>query len=257
MQIGQPLRPGCAADRYLDWDGRLNVRDLGGLRAGGGRQTCCGAIVRARLPGTPVGEGWQRDGFGPRQDGRRSDATRPSGWRMRPRARTASLPSRYALDGAEDRSFWKGIEQTPEAGTPLYYRAHLMPGRPLGGGAGGDRPRRAGRSGLPLRRRARPPGQIAMLALTLAGVSPEVIGADYEMSHERLAAAVRRARDGRRGRPSSAVPRRPRHKRLRGHRDDTLRARHRGTDGAPGLTDGDLAARAGACSSLSSRPSRS
>ncbi len=32
------------SERHLDWEGRRNVRDLGGLPAGGGRMTRRGAV---------------------------------------------------------------------------------------------------------------------------------------------------------------------------------------------------------------------
>ena len=40
--------------------------------------------------------------------------------------RSRSRPLRARFDGNEDRGFWQPIEATPEFGTPLYYRAHLM-----------------------------------------------------------------------------------------------------------------------------------
>jgi protein-tyrosine phosphatase len=92
---------------------------------------------------------------------------------------TVHLP----LDGMEDREFWSDWEGKPQFGTPLYYRPHLErfpernaraiaavaqaePGGVLIHCVGGkDRA-----------------GQIAMLLLALAGVTPEEIAADYRLS---------------------------------------------------------------------------
>ena len=93
------------------------------------------------------------------------------------------------LDGSRDRAFWKPIEQTAEFGTPLYYRPHLMRKPQLSAAA------------IAAIARARPggvvfhcvggrdrSGQIAMVALSLVGVAPQVISADYDLSRERLRA---------------------------------------------------------------------
>ncbi len=45
-------------NRVLAWDGCANVRDLGGLSAGDGRQTCWGAIVRSDTPARLTTAGW-------------------------------------------------------------------------------------------------------------------------------------------------------------------------------------------------------
>src|SRR5207247_4990175 len=93
------------------------------------------------------------------------------------------------LDATEDREFWNVWDSGPQFGTPLYYRPHLerFPERSAAvlsaiadaePGAvvfhcGGGRDRT---------------GQIAMLLLTLVGVAPEDVAADYALSAERLRA---------------------------------------------------------------------
>lgn len=98
---------------------------------------------------------------------------------------TINLP----LDAREDREFWEVWASGPQFGTPLYYGPHLerFPGRSTavlaavaGASPGGVAFHCAGG-----RDRA---GQVAMLALALAGVVPEVIADDYALSAGRLSA---------------------------------------------------------------------
>jgi hypothetical protein len=154
------------------------VRDLGGLPAADGRVTRFGAVVRADSPDrlSPAGWGALRE-YGIRTvvDLRNEGEYGPD----HP-VETVRLP----LDGVdEDRAFWERWGTGPQFGTPLYYRPHLdrFPERsarvisaiasaPAGGVlvhcvGGRDRT-----------------GQIAMLLLALAGVAPELIAADYELS---------------------------------------------------------------------------
>jgi protein-tyrosine phosphatase len=174
-------------ERHLDWPGAFNVRDLGGLPAEGGRRTAWGAVVRADSLGRLTEEGWQglldhgvRTVVDLRNDEERGEDAAP---------RPGDIETvRVPLDASQDRSFWKPIEETAEFGTPLYYRAHLMRKPQLSAAA------------IAAIARARPggvvfhcvggrdrSGQVAMLALSLVGVAPEAIVADYELSHERLA----------------------------------------------------------------------
>lgn len=174
------------ADRHLDWDGCRNVRDLGGLRAAGGRVTRRGAMVRGDAPDRLTPAGWAAlRAYGIRtivdlrnDDERGSDAAlRP------PELSTVALP----LDGVEDTEFWDVWGGGPEFCTPVYYApflerfpqrtarvvaaiAHATPGGVLFHCVGGR-----DRSGL-----------IAMLLLALAGVSAEDIAADYELSAGRV-----------------------------------------------------------------------
>ena len=174
--------------RHLTWEGCFNVRDLGGLRTLDGRVTLTGRVVRADALDRLTAAGWAAlMTYGVRtvidlrnEDELRGDAA------PRPAAVTTL---RLALDGSDDREFWDAWDGGPQFGTPLYYRPHLerMPGRSAavlaaiaaaepGGvvfhcGSGRDRA-----------------GQIAMLLLALAGVSPDEIAADYALSAARLTA---------------------------------------------------------------------
>jgi protein tyrosine/serine phosphatase len=175
-------------DRHLDWEGCFNVRDLGGLPARDGRPTRWRAVVRGDALDGLTATGWEalwRHGVRTVIDLRNSDeigkdaSPRPAG------VTTLRIP----LDGAEHRDFWDVWEAGPQFGTPLYYEPHLrrFPERSAavlsaiaqagGGGVafhcGGGRDRA---------------GQIAMLVLALAGVSPTAIAADYDLSAERLPA---------------------------------------------------------------------
>jgi protein-tyrosine phosphatase len=175
------------ARRHLDWEGCFNVRDLGGLKAGGGA-TRWGAVVRADALDGLTAAGWAalwqhgvRTVIDLREPGERGVDAAP-----RPRdVTTVHLP----LDGREHREFWDEWASGPQFGTPLYYRAHLArfpersaavvaaiaraaPGGVVVHCAGGR-----DRSGL-----------IALLVLALAGVDAPAIAADYELSGARLRA---------------------------------------------------------------------
>jgi protein-tyrosine phosphatase len=175
-------------DRHLDWPGAFNVRDLGGLSAAGGRRTAWGAVVRADSLSRLSEEGWRalldhgvRTVVDLRSEEERGEdaATRPE------EIVTVHVP---LDDSNRDRSFWKPLEDTPKFGTPLYYRAHLMR-KPQLSAAAVAAIARAQPGGVVFhcvggRDRS---GQIAMLILALAGVPAREIGADYELSRERLA----------------------------------------------------------------------
>jgi protein-tyrosine phosphatase len=174
-------------ERHLDWPGCFNVRDLGGLPAGGGRRTAWGALVRADSLGRLTAEGWEalldhgvRTVVDLRNEEERGEDAAP---------RPAEIDTVHVpLDGSRDRSFWKPIEQTAEFGTPLYYRPHLMRKPQLSAAvlAAIARAQPGGVAFHCVGGRDRS-GQIAMLALSLAGVAPNVISADYDLSRERLA----------------------------------------------------------------------
>jgi protein tyrosine/serine phosphatase len=164
------------------------VRDLGGLPTGDGRVTARAAVVRADSLQDLTDAGWAalwahgvRTVIDLRNDDERGPdrAPRPAG------ITTIRLP----LDASEVREFWDDWESGPQFATPLYYRAHLerFPERSVdvltaiavaepGGVAvhcAGGRDRT---------------GQITMLLLTLVGVAPEDIAADYALSTDRLRA---------------------------------------------------------------------
>lgn len=175
-------------DRHLDWGGCFNVRDLGGLPAAEGRTTARGALVRADSLSRLTGAGWEalldhgvRTVIDLRNERERSEAPDAA-------ARPGAITTVHApLDGAEDRGFWQPIEQTPEFGTPLYYRAHLQRKPQMAAGAikaiAHAQPGGVAFHCVGGRDRS---GELAMVALALVGVPANVIAADYELSAARL-----------------------------------------------------------------------
>jgi protein-tyrosine phosphatase len=174
--------------RHLDWDGCFNVRDLGGLPGADGCRTRWGALVRADALDGLSDAGWEaltEHGVRTVIDLRNDDEHGPDA-APRPQGLTTL---RIPLDVAEDREFWRVWRDGPQFGTPLYYRPHIerfpersaavlaavVDARPGGVvfhcGSGRDRA-----------------GQIAMLALAIAGVSPGLIAMDYALSYQRLPA---------------------------------------------------------------------
>jgi protein-tyrosine phosphatase len=169
--------------RHLDWDG-FNVRDLGGLRAAGGRRTRWGAVVRADAVDRLTAGGWSalhahgvRTVIDLRNDGELATdvAPRPGD------VKTLHVP----LDGVEDTEFW---EHWKNQAPPLYYSPFLsrfparvvdVMGAVAGAGPGGVVIHCVGgrdRTGL-----------VTMLLLALAGVAPDDIAYDHALSTERLA----------------------------------------------------------------------
>src|SRR5215218_8484034 len=173
-------------DRHLPWDGCANVRDLGGLPAAGGRTVRRGAIVRADALDRLGPEGWAAlEAHGVRTviDLRNDDELGQDAAPRPPGLTTLHLP----LDGMEDQEFWRHWLGRPEFGTPHYYGpwlerfpdraarvlaaiAHAEPGGvAIHCGIGRDRT-----------------GLVTMLALTFAGVPPEVVAEDYALSVGRV-----------------------------------------------------------------------
>jgi protein-tyrosine phosphatase len=171
-------------NRYLTWDGCLNVRDLGGLNTCDGRVTRWGAVVRSDNPSKLTATGWSalyahgiRTIVSLRTHGQTEDV--PD---------TAPRPSdlttvQVAVEDLTDAAFVQQWVVSDLWCTPLYYRdalrrwperhaaaiaavAHARPGGVLiHCGRGNDRT-----------------GIIAMLLLALVGVAPDDIAADYELS---------------------------------------------------------------------------
>ena len=169
-------------------------RDLGGLRTTDGRRIRPGALLRARSLDDVDDDGWAelhalgvRTLIDLRNDDERAAAPRPDG------IAAVHVP----LDGADDREFWDEWAADWRFGTPVYYGPHIarfpersvavlesiayaQPGGVLFHCMGGrDRT-----------------GMIAMLVLTLVGVAPEDIAADYELSATDPAVAAGLARAG-------------------------------------------------------------
>ena len=173
-------------DRGLDWDGCVNVRDLGGLSAANGRKTRRGAIVRSAKPDQLTPTGWAslvahgvRTIVDLREPSERTNLPpRPDG------LTTVNVP----LDDAPDTELWDHIREQELDGTCLYFPVFLERKPELcaqavtavaqaapGGvlihcAAGWDRT-----------------GLISLLLLALVGVSPEDIAADYLQSGPNMA----------------------------------------------------------------------
>jgi protein-tyrosine phosphatase len=172
------------AGRHLDWEGCLNVRDLGGLPAAGGRVTRWGAVVRSDSPAGLTPAGWSalrahgiRTIVDLRNDDERTTHSAAAG------LDTVHVP----LDDLDDTEFWRRIWDDDLDGTPRYYRpflehkaercaaavAAVADARP--GGVlvhctiGRDRT-----------------GLVSLLLLALVGVGPADIADDYELSNPRL-----------------------------------------------------------------------
>lgn len=166
---------------YLEWDGAVNARDLGGLRTRDGRTTRPGVLVRSGMLDRLTPRGWSElIGAGVRTIVDLRDADER--WVLPPRPLTCV---HVPLDDTADTAMWEQIKARYIDGTPLYYPLFLKrkaercvatvravawaePGGVLVHCAGGR-----DRTGL-----------ISMLLLLLAGVEPEEIIADYALSNQ-------------------------------------------------------------------------
>jgi len=172
-------------NRILTWDGCTNVRDLGGFNASNGYKTRWGAIVRSDHPAKLTADGWS--------------ALYAHGIRTIISLRTHGLDVNDYLDTVPqspdittietaiedftDTEFIKKWVDTNLWCTPLYYHdaltrwreRHVTAIRAIAqaqpGGILFHCKRGYDRTGI-----------IALLVLALAGVSPEDIAADYELS---------------------------------------------------------------------------
>jgi len=172
-------------NRILTWDGCNNVRDLGGLNTSTGYKTRWGAVVRSDHPAKLTADGWS--------------ALYAHGIRTIISLRTHGLVEKdyldttprlagittleVAIEDFTDAEFIKQWVDTDLWCTPLYFRDALKrwPERHIAviraiaqaqpGGVLFHCKRGYDRTGI-----------IALLILALAGVSPEDIAADYELS---------------------------------------------------------------------------
>lgn len=173
-------------DRGLDWDGCVNVRDLGGLAAAGGRKTRRGAVVRSA----------------------KIDDLTPAGWAdlvahgirtivdLREPAERKNLPARPAgittvnvqLDDTADTELWDHLREQELDGTPLYFPVFLER-KPERCATAISAVARAGPGGVLIHCAAGwdRTGLITLLLLALAGVSPADIAADYLLSGPNMA----------------------------------------------------------------------
>ncbi|MFI6504026.1 tyrosine-protein phosphatase [Nonomuraea typhae] len=173
-------------DRHLGWNGCFNARDLGGIPAPGGTTIRRRAVVRSDNPERLTPSGWSAlvaHGIRTVVDLRNHDERQGDRW-----ARPADLSTVHVpLDDAGDTAFWTYLWDNELDGSPLYYRPFL------------ERKAQRCADAVAAVARARPggvlihcglgrdrTGLIAMLLLTLAGVGPGDIAADYELSTHRL-----------------------------------------------------------------------
>lgn len=171
-------------NRILHWDGCNNVRDLGGLSTGDGRLTRWRAIVRSDTPSRLTEDGWS--------------ALYVYGIRTIITLRTygmtedeLNITSPYseiethqvAIEDITDQEFLQQSVTTSLWGTPLYYTDALQrwPKRHAAVISAVARAQPGGVLFHCVRGHDRT-GIIALLLLTLAGVTPEDLIADYELS---------------------------------------------------------------------------
>lgn len=175
-----------SAKRDLDWEGCFNVRDLGGFPTKEGGRTRPGSIVRADGLNRLTDKGWAAlADFGIRTviDMRNDDELDPD---LAARPETVET-LHAALDDIEDREFWDHVWANELDGSPLYFRLFLERkphqcaevlkaiAHARSGGVAFHCSRGRDRTGL-----------VALLVLHLAGVSPQQIVADYELSTHRV-----------------------------------------------------------------------
>jgi protein tyrosine/serine phosphatase len=167
-------------DRRLQADGLTNARDLGGLPLRGGGRTPTGRIWRsATVDGLTEG-GWETlraAGIRTVVDLRSAaDATADAG--IRPDWVTTVRVDHDGLD--DEPAFWSAYWSSGLVGTPLYYGPHLeeLPERT---GAALRAIADAGPGGVVFHCAAGRDrtGIVALALLSIAGVEPEAVVADY------------------------------------------------------------------------------
>jgi hypothetical protein len=180
----KPRQSGRVPSRTITWDGFFNARDLGGLPLADGGTTAFGSFVRSADPRFVTADGWQeahRAGIRTIIDLRNDhevdrDAPAPPG------IERLHVP----LDDFGDTEFWGEIIGRRIHGTPLYIRTFLE--------------RKAERCAAVVSAIAAAPGGVVyhcvagrdrtgivtLLLLSLAGVEPAAIAADYELSIDAL-----------------------------------------------------------------------
>jgi protein-tyrosine phosphatase len=171
-------------NRILTWEGCTNVRDLGGLRACDGRMTRWGAFVRSDTPARLNPAGWSalyaygiRTIVSLRTHGLEEDELNFTP----PYADLVTVP--VAIEDVTDKDFVQQWASTNFWGTPLYYKDALQrwPERHAAAISAIARARAGGVLFHCVRGHDRT-GIIALLLLALAGVMPDEIIADYELS---------------------------------------------------------------------------
>ncbi len=166
------------------WDGCTNVRDLGGLRTCDGRMTRSRAVVRSDTPARLTEAGWSalyaygiRTIISLRTHGMVEDELN-----FTPRYPDL-VTVQVAIEDITDREFVQQWASSDLWCTPLYYKDALRrwPERHAAAISAVARARPGGVLFHCIRGNDRT-GMIALLLLALAGVAPEEIVADYELS---------------------------------------------------------------------------
>lgn len=173
-------------DRQLNWDGCINVRDLGGFRTHDGRMTQRGAIVRSDDPARLTVTGWQAlQAYGVRTIvSLHTDGLTEHVLDAAPRPPILTN-IRVAIEDFGDAEFVARWVDSDLWCTPLYYRDALerWPERHVAAIAAIARAKPGGVV-FHCRRGHDRTGIIALLLLALAGVAPDDIAADYELSRD-------------------------------------------------------------------------
>ena len=172
--------------RVLAWDGCTNTRDLGGLRTSDGQITRWGAVVRSDTPARLTKAGWSAlYAYGIRtiitlstigKTENELNVAPPY-----PDLRTVQV----AIEDITDQEFLEQWAATDLWCTPLYYKDALRrwPERHAAVITAIARAKPGGILFHCIRGNDRT-GIIALLLLTLVGVTPDEIIADYELSFE-------------------------------------------------------------------------
>jgi len=171
-------------ERILVWDGCHNVRDLGGLRTSDGRTTRRGVIVRSDTPARLTEAGWSalysygiRTIVSLRTHGMEESELNVTS----PYSEIEAIQA--AIEDVTDEDFVREWAATELWGTPLYYKDALQrwPKRHAAAISAIARAQPGGVLFHCIRGHDRT-GIIALLLLALAGVRPEEIIVDYELS---------------------------------------------------------------------------
>lgn len=173
-------------NRVLVWDGCQNTRDLGGLRTSAGRVTQCGTVIRSDTPARLTTTGWSAlYAYGVRT----IVTLHTKGMTENELTVTPPYPDlaviQVAIEDVTDKEFVRLWASTDFWGTPLYYQDALgrWPARHAAAISAIARAQPGGVLFHCVRGHDRT-GIIALLLLTLAGVTLDEIIADYELSRD-------------------------------------------------------------------------
>lgn len=171
-------------DRILHWEGCTNVRDLGGLQTTDGSMTRFGRVVRSDTPSRLTEAGWEAL----YDYGIRTTVTlRTHGMQETELDFKSPYPQidcvQVHIEDVTDGDFVQRWAATDLWGTPLYYRdaLHRWPARHAEAISAIAQAQPGGVLFHCIRGHDRT-GIISLLLLTLVGVEPDDILADYELS---------------------------------------------------------------------------